>query len=148
MGGDGLDSPSFLSRAGSAGAGVIYTTVFGPVNSFSNAHTFTEAYRAAYKTPPSGVAVYAYDATSVLLVAIRSGAKVGTLPTRTQVIDAVRNVNLPACFVGTKCETITGAISFGTNGERAHCRLMIMKFSPMLQAQVAKIQSVAAADLK
>jgi branched-chain amino acid transport system substrate-binding protein len=148
MGGDGLDSPSFLSRAGSAGAGVIYTTVFGPVNSFSNSYTFTEAYRAAYKTPPSGVAVYAYDATSVLLAAIRTASKSGHLPTRAQVTEAVRNVNLPACFVGTKCETITGAISFATTGERAHSRPMVMKFSPMLQAQVAKIQNVAATDLK
>ena len=148
MGGDGLDSPSFLKRAGSAGAGVIYTTVFGPVNSFSNSLAFTDAYRAAYKTPPSGVAVYAYDAATVLLSAIRSAAKGGAAPTRAQVTAAVRNVNLPACFSASKCQTITGAIAFSATGERDRSRLMIMKFSPMLQAEVAKIQTVAASDLK
>lgn len=148
MGGDGLDSPSFLRRAGDAGAGVIYTTVFGPVNSFSNSLAFTEAYRKAYQTPPSGVAVYAYDAATVLLSAIKSAAKNGAVPSRAGVSDAVRNVNLPACFAASKCETITGAISFSGTGERARSRLMIMKFSQMLQAQVAKIQTVSASDLK
>ncbi|WP_407569354.1 branched-chain amino acid ABC transporter substrate-binding protein [Deinococcus altitudinis] len=148
MGGDGLDSPSFLRRAGNAGAGVIYTTVFGPVNSFSNSLAFTAAYRKAYQTPPSGVAVYAYDATTVLLSAIKAASKGGAVPSRVQVTEAMHNVNLPACFAASKCETITGAISFASSGERTRSRLMVMKFSPMLQAQVVKIQTVEAADLK
>ncbi|ULH17119.1 branched-chain amino acid ABC transporter substrate-binding protein (plasmid) [Deinococcus sp. KNUC1210] len=149
MGGDGLDSPSFLKRAGDAGAGVIYTTVFGPVNSFSNSLSFTTAYRAAYQTSPSGVAVYAYDATSVLLAGLKAAAaKAGSVPSRVQVSEAVRGVNLAACFGGTQCNTITGAIGFSSTGERLRSRLMVMKFDSMLQAQVAKIQTVSAADLK
>lgn len=151
MGGDGLDSPSFLKRAGIAGAGVVYTTGFGPVSAFSNALTFTNKYQAAYGAKPSGVAVYAYDAANVMLDAMKSALKqAGTVPTRLQVAEAVRKVNLPACFDGdtSSCVTITGAVGFSSTGERMRSRLLIMKFDDLLQAQVAKIQIVNAESLK
>ncbi|ABF44922.1 amino acid/amide ABC transporter substrate-binding protein, HAAT family [Deinococcus geothermalis DSM 11300] len=151
MGGDGLDSPSFLQRAGIAGAGVVYSTVFGPVSAFSNALDFSDRYRAAYKTKPSGVAVYAYDATNTLLSAIKAAAgNSRTLPTRAEVSAAVRKVNLPACFSADKsrCATITGAIAFSDSGERLRSRVMIMRFDDVLQPQVAKVQTVNAESLK
>ncbi|WP_345465026.1 branched-chain amino acid ABC transporter substrate-binding protein [Deinococcus carri] len=151
MGGDGLDSPSFLQRVGIAGAGVVYSTVFGPVSSFSNALDFTEKYQAAYKSKPSGVAVYAYDATNTLLAAVRAAATSARgVPTRAQVSAAVRKVNLPACFNADKarCTTITGAIAFSGNGERQRSRVLIMRFDDVLQPQVAKVQTVTAESLK
>ncbi|WP_034384868.1 branched-chain amino acid ABC transporter substrate-binding protein [Deinococcus sp. YIM 77859] len=151
MGGDGLDSPSFLQRAGIAGAGVVYSTVFGPPSAFSNALDFSERYQAAYKTKPSGVAVYAYDATNTLLSAIKAAMGSGrTLPTRAQVSAAVRKVNLPACFNADKsrCATVTGAIAFQDNGERERSRVMMMRFDDVLQAQVVKVQTVNADNLK
>ncbi|AWN22705.1 branched-chain amino acid ABC transporter substrate-binding protein [Deinococcus irradiatisoli] len=149
MGGDGLDSPSFLQRAGKAAVGVTYTTVFGPVNTFSNYLNFSENYRAAYKTDPSGVAVYAYDATNALISALETSVAGGTQPTRAQLSAAVRKVNLPACFSTDKdCLTITGALSFNAEGERTRSRLLIMKYDEMYQAKMAKIQTVNAADLK
>ncbi|EYB67466.1 extracellular ligand-binding receptor [Deinococcus phoenicis] len=151
MGGDGLDSPSFLQRTGIAGAGVVYSTVFGPVSAFSNALEFTDRYQAAYKSKPSGVAVYAYDATSALLAAIKTAAtNAKALPTRAQVSAAMRKVNLPACFNADKarCTTITGAVAFSDNGERLRSRVLIMRFDEVLQPQVAKVQIVSADSLK
>lgn len=151
MGGDGLDSPSFLQRAGIAGAGVVYSTGFGPVSAFSNALEFSAKYQAAYKTRPSGVAVYAYDAANTLLSAIRAAAtSAGAVPTRAQVSAAVRKVNLPACFASDKaeCLTVTGAIGFSPAGERLRSRVLIMRFDDVLQAQVAKVQIVNSDSLK
>lgn len=151
VGGDGLDSSKFLQQAGIAGAGVIYTTVFGSVSSFSNGLNFTDKYQAAYKARPEGLAVYAYDAANTLLTAIRAAAtSTRGLPTRAQVSEAVRKVNLPACFSAdrSKCVTVTGAVNFSATGERQRSRLLIMRFDDVLQAQVAKVQIVSADSLK
>jgi branched-chain amino acid transport system substrate-binding protein len=151
MGGDGLDSPSFLQRAGIAGAGVVYSTGFGPVSAFSNALEFSAKYQAAYKTKPSGVAVYAYDAANTLLSGLKAAAiSAKAVPTRAQVSAAVRKVNLPACFASdkAKCLTVTGAIGFSPAGERLRSRVLIMRFDDVLQAQVAKVQIVNSDSLK
>ncbi|SMB83221.1 branched-chain amino acid ABC transporter substrate-binding protein [Deinococcus hopiensis] len=146
VGSDGLDSPSFLQRTGIDAAGVVYSTVYGPVSSFSNALTFTNAYQAAYSTKPSGVTMYAYDAANALLTAIKSSLSKG-VPTRAQVSMAVRDVNMPACFK-SPCVTVTGAVGFSNTGERDRSRVLIMKLDNVLQPQVAKIQIVSANDLK
>lgn len=150
MGGDGLDSNKFLQQTGIAGAGVIYTTVFGPASSFTNGLEFTNRYQAAYKARPEGLAVYAYDATNTLLSAIKATASARSVPGRAQVSAAVRKVNLPACFNAdnSQCVTVTGAIGFSSTGERQRSRLLIMKFDNVLQAQVAKVKIVNADSLK
>ncbi|TSA84526.1 branched-chain amino acid ABC transporter substrate-binding protein [Deinococcus detaillensis] len=150
MGGDGLDSPSFIQRAGRGTVGVLYTSVNGPVNTFSNYLDFTGKFRAAYKTEPSGVAVYAYDAANVMISALKSSITGATLPSRAVVSAAVRKIDLPACFASDKadCLTITGALAFTSSGERVRSRLLIMKYDEMYQAKMIKIQTVNAADLK
>ena len=150
MGGDGLDSPSFTQRAGKAAIGVMYTTSFGPVNTFSNYLAFTEAYRAAYKAEPSGFAAYSYDAATVLLSALKASVAGGKAPSRAGLSAAVRKVNLPACFSADKkdCVTITGALSFSPSGERTRSRLLLMTYDAQFQAKMLKIQTVNAADLK
>jgi len=149
MGGDALDSPSFLQRAGKAAVGVIYTTVFGPVNTFSNYLDFTGAYRSAYKAEPSGIAAYSYDATNVMFAALKASAQHAQI-SRAQFSAAVRKVNLAACFSSDKkdCVTITGALAFSPSGERARSRLLIMKYDETYQPKMARIQAVNAADLK
>ncbi|MFC4454059.1 branched-chain amino acid ABC transporter substrate-binding protein [Deinococcus sonorensis] len=149
IGGDGLDSPTFLKTTGIAGAGVVYTTGFGPVTTFANAPGFIGRYKAAYKADPSGIAVYAYDAATVLLTALKSTLNdAGALPTRLRVSEAVRKVNLPVCSGGAAntCQTVTGAIAFTDNGERVRSRLLLMRYDDYLQAQVVKIQTVNVDD--
>lgn len=149
MGGDGLDSAKFVQQAGIAGAGVIYTTVFGPVSAFTNSLAFSDRYQAAYKTRPEGLAVYAYDATTTLLSAIRA-ASGKEVPTRAQVSASVRKINLPACFDldASKCVTVTGAIGFTGAGERQRSRLLVMRLDNVLQLQVAKVQTINPEALK
>ncbi|MDP9765688.1 branched-chain amino acid ABC transporter substrate-binding protein [Deinococcus enclensis] len=151
MGGDGLDSSEFVKRTGIEGAGVVYTTVLGPVSVFSNAAQFAKKYQDVYKTKPDGLAVYAYDATNVMLEALRSTiTKGGALPTRPQVSDAVRKLNLPACFSmdNSRCLTVTGAIAFTPSGERQKSRLLIMKFNDVLAPELVTVQNVNALTTK
>ncbi|MFC4637481.1 branched-chain amino acid ABC transporter substrate-binding protein [Deinococcus hohokamensis] len=151
MGGDGLDSPSFIQRSGIDAAGVVYSTGFGPVTVFSGAPAFTQKYQAAYKAKPNGVSVYAYDAMNVMLEAIKSSlTKGGAAPSRAQVTTAVRRVNFPACFDGAaaKCSIVSGAMGFDNTGERQRSRVFIMKLDNVLQGQVAKVQTVTAESLK
>ncbi|MFC4426093.1 branched-chain amino acid ABC transporter substrate-binding protein [Deinococcus navajonensis] len=151
MGGDGLDSPSFIQRSGIDAAGVVYSTGFGPVTVFSGAPAFTQKYQAAYKAKPNGVSVYAYDAMNVMLEAIKSNlTKNGAAPSRAQVTSAVRRQNFPACFDGAagKCNIVSGAMGFDASGERLRSRVFIMKLDNVLQGQVAKVQTVTAESLK
>ena len=152
MGGDGLDSPSFLKRTGIDAVGVLYSTGFGPVNVFNGAQAFTEKYEAAYKTRPSGVAIYAYDATTVLLEAVRNAMKAlggNMIPTRQQINEQLRKTNMPACASSTaRCNLISGAVAFDPSGERMLSRVFVMKLNNVLQAQVATVQTVRASDLK
>ncbi|ULH17966.1 branched-chain amino acid ABC transporter substrate-binding protein (plasmid) [Deinococcus sp. KNUC1210] len=149
VGSDGLDSPSFVKRTGIDAVGVVYSTVYGPVSSFSNAPSFTATYQAAYQTSPSGVTLYAYDAANMLLTALKTSLVKG-MPNRAQVSAAVRTSTLPACSAMTAadCKTITGAIAFSNTGERDRSRVLIMKLDDLLQPQVAKIQIVSADKLK
>ena len=149
MGGDGLDSPSFVKRAGIDASGVLYSTGFGPVTVFNGSQDFANRYQAAFKAAPSGVAVYAHDATQTLLEAIRmSLPKNGTLPSRAAVADNVRKVNFDACFDSSKgtCPSISGPISFDSTGERQRSRVLIMRFDEVLQPKVVTLQTVKAAD--
>ncbi|GGK23024.1 branched chain amino acid ABC transporter substrate-binding protein [Deinococcus malanensis] len=151
MGGDGLDSPSFIQRSGIDAAGVVFSTGFGPVTVFSGAPAFTQRYQAAYKSKPNGVSVYAYDAMNVMLEAIKSSLRPGAaLPSRAQVTTAVRRQNFPACFDGAagKCSIVSGAMGFDNTGERQRSRVFIMKLDNVLQGQVAKVQTVTAESLK
>lgn len=151
MGGDGLDSPSFIQRSGIDAAGAVYSTGFGPVTVFSGAPAFTQKYQAAYKAKPNGVSVYAYDAMNVMLEAIKSTlTKGGAAPSRAQVTAAVRHQNFPACFDGAaaKCSIVSGAMGFDPSGERLRSRVFIMKLDNVLQGQVAKVQTVTAESLK
>jgi len=150
MGGDGLDTPSFLKRMGANAPGVLYTTVYGPVNSFSNYLDFVQAYRAAYGSEqPNGVSAYSYDAAMVLIEAMKSLAAAGKAVTRASVSQAVQHVNLSACFAVDKasCPTITGAVGFTASGERLKSRVLMMSYDEMFQPKIMKIVSVDGNDL-
>ncbi|MFD1732978.1 branched-chain amino acid ABC transporter substrate-binding protein [Deinococcus malanensis] len=145
MGAGTLDSPSFVKRVGVDAEGAVFTTGFGPITSFTSAAGFIEKYKAAYGAVPSGMAGYAYDAATTLLMGIRTaGGK--NVPTRIAVAAAVRKTNLPACFSGTanNCTTVSGAIGFANDGDRDRSRLLVMKFSPLLQAQIEKSYTINA----
>lgn len=151
MGSDGIDSPNFIRQVSGRATNIAYTTVFGPLSLFSNSGDFSARYQARYKTPASGVAAYAYDAAEALLSGLKAAViSAKGVPTRVQVSSAVRNVNLPACFDvdKSKCQTISGAISFSSTGERQKSTVLVMKYDDMLQTKMTKIATVNASDLK
>jgi len=151
MGGDGFDTPSFLTRMNGAGSGVMFTTVYGPPNSFSNASDYVQAYRKAYgNQQPNGVSLFSYDAAVVLIEALKKTDAAHKSVSRAAFSAAVRNVSLPACFSADKtdCKTITGALAFSPTGERVNSRVLVMAYNSTYIPEIVKIVTVQASSLK
>ena len=151
IGSDGIDSPNFIHQVVGLAANISYTTVFGPLMLFSSGASFNDRYKAAYPgSPASGVAAYSYDATEALLAGLQAAVVAARkVPTREQISDAVRNINLPACFgAENACKTITGALAFSKTGERSRSTVLVMRYNNMLQTQMIKKQVINASDLK
>ena len=151
MGGNGLDAPSFAKRAGSAAAGVVYSTVYGPVSAYSGAEVFEKQYMARYKAAPTGRALMAYDAANVLLSAINAALKSpAVLPTRADVSEAVRKVKFEACVNKSAllCESISGPVAFDSRGERLRTRVMLMRLGSDAKANILSTKTIAAESLR
>ncbi|PYE48695.1 branched-chain amino acid ABC transporter substrate-binding protein [Deinococcus yavapaiensis] len=122
MGGDALDSEVLTRTAGAAARDTLFTTVFGPVSAFANRSTFVNAYEAAFKKAPSGIAAFSFDAMNVLLDSLERAAKNGA-PTRESVLAAVRTTNFDASTA------LTGRIAFTKTGERSNSPLFLIRVS-------------------
>lgn len=147
MGGDGFDTTDFPKNAGNLAHNVIFTTVFGPLNTFDNTRIFQSQYKKQYGAEPSGLAVYAFDSANVLIEAIIQAAKTTNgVPTRPQVVTALRNMKLGTCLPAN-CPAITGRVSFANNGERSTSRMLIMKYDQNLKPVREDIQVVQASDI-
>ncbi|WP_082506143.1 branched-chain amino acid ABC transporter substrate-binding protein [Deinococcus sp. Leaf326] len=151
MGGDGLDAPSFAQRAGASATGVVYSTVYGSVDSYSGSEVFTRQYQAKYKVAPSGRALMAYEAMNVLLNAIDSTLQPGgALPSRARVSEAVRKVKFDACVNKSAllCENISGPMAFDDTGERMRSRVWLMRLGPSSKASIITVKTVSADSLR
>jgi len=105
MTGNGGKSSKFTEGSGAAGNGWYFSCGCLDATVAPQAKAFSEAYTAAFHTPPSTYSPEAYDATNALLTAIKSA---GANPTRAKVFAAVNAVD----FKG-----ITTEIKFQPNGE-------------------------------
>ena len=75
MGGDGLFDPVLIELAGAQAAeGVYLTTIGSDVHRIPTAQAFVQAYEAAYG-PVGAYSGYAYEATNIVLWAIRTAGK-------------------------------------------------------------------------
>lgn len=121
VGGDGLESSAFVDIAQQASVGAHYTSVAGPPDKYPGARAFGEAFRAKYGRAPEGYSLYAYDAAQVVLKALETciAANGGKKPTRRQVMEAVRAVELGG---------ITGPIAFNSRGDRRQADYWVIKF--------------------
>jgi branched-chain amino acid transport system substrate-binding protein len=72
-----------------------------------SAKQFTADYKAMFKTDPGTYSSEAYDATNILIAAMKKAAEAGTV-TRQAVNDAVNQ---------TDYQGITGHITFGPDGD-------------------------------
>ncbi len=71
-GADGLYSPALISEGGAAVEGVYTLGAFTPDNPDKKVQDFVTAYKAKYKEEPSNWAALAYDATNVVLEAMKT----------------------------------------------------------------------------
>lgn len=107
MTGNGGKSSVFTKNAGDSGNGWYFSCGCLDATVAPQAKAFTDAYNAAFKTPPSTYSPEAYDATNALLTAIKAAAAKGA-PTRQSVWDAVNALDYKG---------ITTQIKFQTSGE-------------------------------
>ena len=104
LGGDGWDSPDMVKIAGDAINGGYFTNHFSPDDQRPEVQDFVKKYKTKYGAAPDALATLAYDATRIMLEAIRRAG--------TDKPDAVRD----AMAKITDFPTVSGKISFDKNG--------------------------------
>jgi len=107
VGGNGIKSSVFTQSAGTAGNGWYMTCGCQDATVAKSAKSFASAYQSKFNTPPSTYSPEAYDATNMLIQAIKTASANGT-PTRATVLAAVKN---------TSYKGITTTIKFQSNGD-------------------------------
>lgn len=118
---DAFDSSEFVKIAQSASAGVCYTAVAGPIDSFPAAKPFADRFKAKFGKMPESYALTAYDCANVILAGLEASLEKngGKIPTREQLSAAVRQVSIKG---------ITGQIDFDSKGDRKLADYYIIKF--------------------
>jgi branched-chain amino acid transport system substrate-binding protein len=108
LGPDGLDSSDLTKIAGKAVVGMYYTSVAGPVTVYPAAKKFADEYQKKFGKNPEPFSAQAYDATAILLEAIKTAAQGGKVPSREAVSAAIRDV---------KYTGVTGTVEFDGKGD-------------------------------
>jgi branched-chain amino acid transport system substrate-binding protein len=95
LGIDDLNNPPMIDRAGASlveGGGLYYTILTVPANFYPGAAKLIQDFNIRYGTSPLLFAARAYDAAGVCIKAIEvaSKAKGGAIPTRAEVVNAIR----------------------------------------------------------
>jgi branched-chain amino acid transport system substrate-binding protein len=104
LGGDGWDSPEMAKIAGKDIDGGYFTNHYSPDDQRPEVQDFVKKYKAKYGASPDALATLAYDATKIMLEAIRRAG--------TDKPDAVRD----AMAKIADYPTVSGKISFDQNG--------------------------------
>ncbi len=120
LGPDGLDSPDYAKLAGQAGVGTYYTSAAGPASVFPGAAQFVKDYTAKYGNAPTPYAAESYDATGIVLAALKTAITEanGQIPTRAVVAATVRATQ--------DYQGLTGSISFDANGDRTEANYFVL----------------------
>ncbi len=123
LGPDGMDSVELVNIAGDAVIGAYYTSTAAGVANTDKGHAFATAYQAAYGHEPEGYAAYGYDAMNVTLDGIKAAiaANGGALPTREQVVTAVRATS--------GYEGVATNVTFNDIGDNTEAKVYILGFS-------------------
>lgn len=107
MSGNGVKSSVFSDGAKAAGDDWYFSCGCQDATVAPDAKAFTAAYQAKFNTPPSTYSPEAYDATNILIQAIKTAKEAGSV-TREAVNDAVDK---------TDYKGITAQIKFAENGD-------------------------------
>jgi branched-chain amino acid transport system substrate-binding protein len=127
MGGDGWDSPDMLKIAGDAINGGYFTNHYSPDDPRPEVQTWVKKYEAKFGSKPDALATLAYDATTLMLEAI----KAANSDKPSEVRNALQN------FKGLK--TVSGSISYDASGNPIK-DIVIMKYSKTGQEFVTSVK--------
>ena len=103
LGSNAWNSPDLLRLAGRSLEGAVFTDGFSPDSPNSQVREFVDLYRGRHQSDPSLFSAQAYDATRLVLEAIKKGATSGK---------AVRDILAKT----QELPTLTGPASFGSQG--------------------------------
>ena len=122
IGGDGINDAEYITRAGPTAEGTYASGVGVPLVHLPGAAEFSAAYAAAgYTAAPTDYGPYAYDATNVVIDALRTPlAGKQQLPTgiRQQVVRDVQH---------TEMDGVTGSIGFDRYGDTDNPRFTLYR---------------------
>lgn len=112
MGGDGVKDELYIAGAGALAEGDFASTVGAPIDRLPGGAQFARDYAAAgFAEPATDFGPFAYDATNVLIEALRqalNGTNTFTRATRDVVLPNVQAINL---------QGVTGPVAFDANGD-------------------------------
>jgi branched-chain amino acid transport system substrate-binding protein len=123
VGSDGFDVPEFITTLKEEANGVLYTSVVAPPLSYPNSKAFMEGYRKMYKKEPGGYAVFGFDCMKTALQGLRDAITNdgGKLPTRAQVMDATRKVQIDSR------DLVSGSMAFNSIGDRTEVTVFVLR---------------------
>jgi branched-chain amino acid transport system substrate-binding protein len=115
VGGNGLNSPKFISLAGPAAEGVVVGAAYFSTNTYPGNREFVANYQQRFGAPPDQFAAQAYAAAQIVAAAAKSGktsaagicSALSTLPPVNTVLgpftfDADRNAKAPSAILTVK----------------------------------------------
>lgn len=122
MGGDGLDSSTFVEIAGDSVINSYLTSVAGDTTKTEAGKKFAEDYKNKFNKNIESYSAYAYDSMGVMLIALENAISEndGKLPTRSQVRDAVRGIK--------DYKGIVTDVGFDDKGDNEFAKIFIYKF--------------------
>ena len=102
LGGDGWDSPKLVEVGGAAVEGTFFTNHYSQDDTSPMVQAFVKSYQAKYGSVPDALAALGYDATNVMLDAIkRAGSTEGD--------------KIKAAMQATDLKTVTGHVKFDSD---------------------------------
>ena len=144
LGLDDLNNPPLFNVAGASlvqGGGIYFTILTAPANFYPDTAGFIEAYEVQYNTAPLLFAARAYDATGMCIKAIEVAAKAkgGEIPTRAEVVNAIRALK---DYTG-----ITGTYTFNDQGDLTLARYYVFKVVSVDAAKWDQNSIIASYDI-
>jgi branched-chain amino acid transport system substrate-binding protein len=118
---DGVTSGDFLGGGGFPAVEGWYTSIAAPhLTADTKAAQFVQAFRGRFNEPPDDYTITAYDASLVIIDAVKRVVASGKPVNRSNVRDAIQTSKVP---------TIQGTVSFDENGDLADRTVSIFQMS-------------------
>jgi branched-chain amino acid transport system substrate-binding protein len=136
LGGDGLQSPEFIKLAGEAAEGAEGSSPGLPLDKMPGGKGFGEKYKSKFNVPVQIYAPYAYDATNVLIDAIKRA-------------DSAEPAKILAQLPNTSYNGVTGPIAFDAKGDLKNGPITVYQAKSNAWAPVVTVggaSAVAAAE--